>query len=373
MTPEQIIAAIGLLVSEPDPAFDTLRDGGFDARYPVSVEACPETTSPLDIEGHTLICGTVSVPENYDAPDGRRIPLEFALGRAHTTHPFPDAVVYLHGGPASGALGSIAAMTDVILGSHRAHRDVVSFDQRAAMLSSTTVRCRGVMAENIVGLVRSGAGKPAIEGEEVSDETVFGPCIEELYASEADLPAYNTANNARDVRAVMSALGYPEYNIFGISYGTRLALEVLRTAPEGVRAVIIDGVAPTGVKLYDDLFGPHADALEAMFDQCAAQPACAEAYPDLRQKTVDLGGKLTETPIPAARGQIEIDATRFYNLINQRTHHSALWARELTAYLPRMIYELSDGNAATLDWYLDTHIDPRAKEPADLLGRVPSA
>lgn len=368
MPPEQIIAAIGLLVSEPDPAFDTLRDGGFDARYPVSVEACPETTSPLDIEGHTLICGTVSVPENYDAPDGRRIPLEFALGRAHTTQPFPDAVVYLHGGPASGALGSIAAMTDVILGSQRAHRDVVSFDQRAAMLSSTTVRCSGVMAENIVGLVRSGAGKPAIEGEEVSDETVFGPCIEELYASEADLTAYNTANNARDVRAVMSALGYPEYNIFGISYGTRLALEVLRTAPDGVRAVIIDGVAPTGVKLYDDLFGPHGDALEAMFDQCAAQPACAEAYPDLRQKTADLGGKLTQTPIPAARGQIEIDATRFYNLINQRTHHSALWARDLTAYLPRMIYELSDGNAATLDWYLDTHIDPRSKEPADLLG-----
>ena len=367
MTPEQIIAAIGLLVSEPDPGFDRLRDGGYDARYPVTVEACPETTSPLDIEGHTLICGTVSVPESYDTPDGRRIPLEFALGRARTTQPFPDAVVYLHGGPASGALDSIAAMTDVILGSHRAHRDVVSFDQRAAMLSSTTVRCQGVMAENIIGLVRSGAGKPAIEGEEVSDETLFGPCIEELYASEADLPAYNTANNARDVRAVMSALGYPEYNIFGISYGTRLALEVLRTAPDGVRSVIIDGVAPPGVRLYDDLFGPHGDALEAMFDQCAAQPACAEAYPDLRQKTVDLGGTLTETPIPAARGQIEIDANTFYALINQRTHHSALWARDLTAYLPRMIYELSDGNAATLDWYLDTHIAPDMKQPADLL------
>lgn len=367
MTPEQIIAAVALLTSEPDPAFDTLRGGGFDTRYPVTVEACPETTSPLDIEGHTLICGTVSVPEDYDLPDGRRVPLEFAVGRAQTTQPFPDAIVYLHGGPAGGSLASIAAMTDVILGGHRAHRDVVSFDQRAAMLSSTTVRCHEAMAENIVGIVRKSAGKPEIEGEELSDETLLAPCIEELKASDADLSAYNTANNARDVQAVMSALGYPEYNIFGISYGSRLALEVLRTAPEGVRAVIIDGVAPPTVQLYDDLFGPHADALEAMFDQCAADEGCAAAYPDLREKTAALGDILTETPVPAARGKPEISASLFYTLVSQRTAHSALWARELTAYLPRIIHELSEGDATTLDWYLDTFLEPKLKQPADLL------
>ena len=232
----------------------------------------------------------MSVPEDYDLPDGRRVPLEFAVGRAQTTQPFPDAIVYLHGGPAGGSLASIAAMTDVILGGHRAHRDVVSFDQRAAMLSSTTVRCHEAMAENIVGIVRKSAGKPEIEGEELSDETLLAPCIEELKASDADLSAYNTANNARDVQAVMSALGYPEYNIFGISYGSRLALEVLRTAPEGVRAVIIDGVAPPTVRLYDDLFGPHADALEAMFDQCAAESGSSDNVPWFSITTLMLAG-----------------------------------------------------------------------------------
>ena len=78
--------------------------------------------------------------------------------------------------------------------------------------------------------------------------------------------------------------------------------------PEGVRAVIIDGVAPPTVRLYDDLFGPHADALEAMFDQCAADEGCAAAYPDLREKTEALGDILTETPVPAARGKPEIFA-----------------------------------------------------------------
>ncbi len=348
MTPEQIIATVALLAAGgPDPAFDALRAGGHDDRYPVTVSACPETTAPLDVEGRTIICGTVDVPETYDEPNGRRLSLAFALARSHSTQPFRDPVVYLHGGPAGGALGSIAGFTEVILGAERAHRDIVTFDQRAAMLSSSTVRCYEAMAENVVGL--AGADP------DFDPEALLAPCVRELYASGADLPQYNTANNARDVRALMSALGYPAYNIFGISYGSRLALEVLRTAPEGVRSVVIDGVAPPMVKLYDDLFPPHGDAMEAMFDQCAAQPACAEAYPDLRQDFIDLGVKLAEEPIPAARGKPAITADDFYAVLAQRTDYSALWTRDLTAYLPRIITELADGDPTTFDWYLETH------------------
>ena len=369
MTSQEIIAALSLLMAEPDPAFDTLRSGGFDPRYPVTVADCPGVTAPLDVEGHTIICGTVSVPENYDLPDGRRVPLEFMVGRARSTQPFDDAIVYLHGGPAGGALASIAAVTEVILADHRQHRDVVSFDQRASKLSSTTVRCYDAMAENIEGIVRAVEGAPPAEGEDAFGmEVIVGPCVEELYASGADLPQYNTENNARDVRALMSALGYPEYNILGISYGSRLALEVLRTAPDGVRAVIIDGVAPPTVRLYDELFPPHGDAMEALFDQCAADPDCAGAYPDLRDRFIALGETLTGTPIPASRGKPEITADLFYDIVNQRTHQSALWVRDLNDYLPRIIYELADGDPTTFDWYLETFLELKEKTADEILG-----
>ena len=369
MTPDQIIATLGLLLSEPDSAFDVLHDGGYDPQYPVTVEACPESTSPLDVEGHTVLCGTVSVPENYNDPDGRRIPLAFVLGKAFSSQPFADAIIYLHGGPASGALGSVQAVTEVILGDHRIHRDVVSFDQRAAMLSSSTVRCYDAMAENIEGIVRSVEEVPPAEGQDPFDvSALFAPCVDELYASGADLTQYNTANNARDVRALMSALGYPEYNIFGISYGTKLALEVLRTAPEGVRAVILDGVAPPNVKLYDELFPPHADAIEALFDQCAADDACSEAYPDLRSKFIELGETLAQNPIPASRGQVPITPDVFYGIVNLRTKLSQSWVRDLNNYLPRMIYELADGNPATFDWYLRSHAEPQEATPDAILG-----
>ena len=70
MTPEQIITAVALLLStDANSAFDTLRAGGYDPHYPVEIIACPETTSSLDVEGHSLICGTVSVPEDYSMPE----------------------------------------------------------------------------------------------------------------------------------------------------------------------------------------------------------------------------------------------------------------------------------------------------------------
>lgn len=369
MTPNQIVAALGLLLSpEPDPGFDTLRQGGFDPRYPVTVEVCPETISPLDVDGQSILCGTVSVPEDYGKPDGRRVPLEFFLGRSLSTNPFPDAVVYLHGGPASGSLDIIRAVTDVLFDGQRDFRDVVSFDQRAAMLSSSTVRCYDAMAENMVGIVRALKNASPPEGEEPFEvASIYKPCVEELYASGADLAQYNTANNARDVRAVMSALGYPTYNIFGISYGTRLALEVLRTAPEGVRAVIIDGVAPPTARIYDELFPPHADSIEALFDQCAADAACAEAYPDLRAKFIELGDRLTENPIPGARGRPPLTADTVYTVLNQRTYQSARRVRDLNDYLPRIIYELVDGDTTTFDWYLDSH-DGGEPDPDEILG-----
>lgn len=356
MTPEQIITAVALLLSaDANPAFDTLRAGGYDPHYPVEIIACPETTSPLDVEGHSLICGTVSVPEDYLMPENRRVALRFVLGRAHSSNPFDDPVVYLHGGPAGGALKSIAQVTDTILGNFRVHRDVVSFDQRAAMLSSETVRCYDNMAEHIVDIARSVEGVADPDADQTFDMTAFNmACVEELYASEADLGQYHTPNNARDVRAVMSALGYPTYNIFGISYGTRLALEVLRTAPDGVRSVIIDGVAPPTVKLYDDLFPPHQDAMDALFEQCAADTACNAAYPDLQQKFAELGAALEANPIPAVRGLSPVNADVLYSVINARTSFSQAWVHDLTRFLPRIIYELSDGDPTTFDWYVHT-------------------
>ncbi len=333
-----------LLAGTTDAGFDRLREGGPDDRYPVAVEPCELPPGALEIEGQTLLCGTVSVPEDYGLPDGRRIPLEFAILRARSLSPAPDPVLYLHGGPGSGTLSILGPLADILFSSHRATRDIVTFDQRAAALSARSVSCQQDMADHIVELV--GVEKNELPPTTLSD--MVAPCVAEIVASGADLPAYNTENNARDVRALMTALGYPEYNLYGISYGTRLALEVLRTAPEGVRATVLDGVAPSNVRLYDDFVGPYAATIEALTDQCASDAACAEAYPDLETTIKAAFRHVSENPIPATRGLPAID----WNMLSTVTFSARNSWRErltITPYLPRIFSELAVGKSDTID------------------------
>lgn len=346
MTPEQIFAVIAALVSgEPDPRFDTLRSGGYDASYPVAIEPCKLPPGTLEVEGQSVICGTVTVPENYDTPDGRKIPLEFAIMKARSQSPAPDPLIYLHGGPASGTLNALGLVSDQLYANHRQTRHIITFDQRAAALSAGTVSCFQQMAEHLKEL----AAVARDDTLKASLDVLIKPCVEEILATDVDFPAYNTENNARDVRALMSALGYPTYNIYGISYGTRLALEVLRTAPEGVRSVVIDGVAPTTVYLYDDLFGPYMDVLDALVDQCAADEKCNGAYPDLKATINAAFAKLVEEgPIPAARGRAEISVVDLFKLatVERNDRHNK---KPVTRYLPRIFAEIAEGKSDAYD------------------------
>ena len=367
MQAAEIIAVVTALVTGAgEPAFEPLREGGHDERYPVAIEQCELPPGALEIEGRTVICGTVDVPEDYDNPEGRRIPLEFAVLKARTQSPAPDPVFYLHGGPGGGTLQMLGPVADILYANHRRTRDVVTFDQRAAALSSRTVACYEEMAENVVDLT-----KVTLETlpKSTMDEMVE-PCVREIQSAQADLSAYNTENNARDVRAIADALGYDIYNIYGISYGTKLALEVLRTAPDGVRSVVIDGVAPPQVKLYDDLIGPYADTMDALADQCASDEACDAAYPDLRNIINAAFMKLASEPIPAARGREEIGFEQLYKLVFEGRNH---WRdlNDTTRWLPRILTELAQGMPDTFDALQSATAPDQVKTLSERKGLTP--
>jgi pimeloyl-ACP methyl ester carboxylesterase len=344
MTADQIIAAVMALVSgTADPsAFATIRDGGADARYPVAIEACPRPLPAGEVEGQTVICGRVDVPEVHGKAGSRRIGLAFAVLKARTQSPAPDPVVYLHGGPGGGAVKDLWSVTVPIFDQFRIRRDLVTFDQRAAGISSDMVTCFDTLGANIVSLLAPGAiTEPKPETE------LFATCLDEIKAKGGDITAYNTTQNAYDTQAILQALGYDEWNLYGISYGTQLALEVMRAAPEGTRSVVIDSVFPTDVKGYDENIKPLQEAIQATLDQCAADPACAAAYPDLEGTLVRVADKLQAKPIPAARGRAEINLKALVDLFDGRNSPGA-WP-QITAHVPLILTELDRGETTTWD------------------------
>ena len=327
MNPTELIAFVSHLLSGAhDPgAFAVLEAGGADPGFPVIISECVAPAGPFELEGDTVACGTVSVPEDYDRPDGRRVELPFAVLRSHSLSPAADPVVYLHGGPGGGAVQDLAFVNE-LFETLRRTRDIVTFDQRAAGLASLAASCRQSLLPSYDQLLSLGESTDTDADTEEAETSLMmqmtEACLTDLQAAGIDITQYVTPNNARDVGSVMTALGYDSYNIYGVSYGTQLALEVMRTAPDGVRSIVLDSVAPPNVRSYDLLAAPWEEAAMVVFDQCAADDACNGAYPDLVDRFNALMDRLEATPIVDGQGA-DIDPERLSTYIRSRNDRTA--------------------------------------------------
>ncbi|MEX0914305.1 MAG: alpha/beta hydrolase, partial [Wenzhouxiangellaceae bacterium] len=102
---------------------------------------------------------------------------------------------------------------------------------------------------------------------------------------------------AEDLEALRRHLGREPINLVGGSYGTRLAQVYLRRFPDNVRAMIIDGVVPTRLKLGAE----HAEMLdrsiEKLLARCARDETCNENFPELRLAFEQLKARYAEAPV----------------------------------------------------------------------------
>ncbi|MEY4377625.1 MAG: hypothetical protein RJB26_2175, partial [Pseudomonadota bacterium] len=117
-----------------------------------------------------------------------------------------------------------------------------------------------------------------------------------LAALPGDPRFYTTSVAIQDLDAVRQALGYGLINLYGISYGTRVAQHYARRYPANTRAVIIDGVVPPGLTLGPDLALAAQRVLDDTFARCAADQACNKAYPQLSQRFMALVAELQRHP-----------------------------------------------------------------------------
>ena len=303
-----------------------------------------------------IACGTLDVPENWSDPDGRRIQIGYLVLESTAAQPMPDPVVFLAGGPGSSPLTSGEIWARFFAGL-RQERDVVFFDQRGTRLSSP-LRCEAytrLMALVLPPEEDDSAGTPAmpVYPAEVTnpDELLqkareqYGPsgeaCSRQLTEQGVDLSQYTTAASANDAVALVKALGYDEYNLYGISYGTRLALEVMRNHPEsGLRSVVLDSTYPPEIKTYELLSVSTHEVAMQLFADCASDPACDTAYPDLEQRFIALLSQLRAEPVVSDDGPPITDR----DLIN--VMHSLTGRVEIVPYVPLLIAELERENRA---------------------------
>ncbi|MBR9894133.1 alpha/beta hydrolase [bacterium] len=353
MSPEQIFALIAALTAEPDPeAFATLKAGGADPAYPVTVAPCARPVASSEIDGKTVICGTIEVPFDHRAPDGPKIDIAFNLYKAHSLSPQPDPVIYLHGGPGDGTVSRVAR-TIGFFEHLRGRRDIIAIDERGVDSSAPEMDCYSTLGDQLGDVVDA-----RLEGLQMTvlEQDFISGCLAELDAKGIDISLINTEQNAMDVPAVMSALGYDSYNIYGISYGTKLTMEILRQDPPGIRAAVIDGNAPPWLPLYSMFWQSHSAPIQLSLAPCERDPVCAEAYPDITARTFALYETLAEAPVDGPNGPIDVGTV--WGVIDQRVDVTGTY-KAITPYIPLMVTQLEQGDTTIIDQILSGALPPQ--------------
>lgn len=226
-------------------------------------------------------CGTLTVPLDPAEPDGEAIDLFVAVVDALAEQGAPDPLAVIAGGPGQAAT-SFYVTAEAAFARVVRKRDIILVDQRGTGRSAPLV-CEG--AEDDVFLEAGDIDRIVDRSRE---------CLEGL----AHDPRFFTTSVAvRDLERVRAALGYPELNLYGISYGTRVAQHYLRRYPDRTRRVILDGVLPPAVALGADVPLASQAALDAVFDRCEADAGCRQAFPDLRSRFDAVLAGLRESPV----------------------------------------------------------------------------
>jgi len=264
--------------------------------YEVRVEGAPCSFDlPSGQDEADVRCGYVAVPEGRSDESSRTIRLAFAVLRS--TAPAPGApLLVLDGGPGGSTLQGIlpAWFTADFAAPLQSAHDLVFFDYRGTGLSEADMSCPELDALSASG--DYGAGSPTEEDERAAEEALF-TCRDRIVANGAQLDAYNSAAIAADAADVMKALGYDDYSVYGVSYGTRVALTMLRDRVAGIRSIVLDSAYPPQVDLYASTALNQQEALERVLAACDAQAACAEAYPQLEETLLGAVQRLDEDPV----------------------------------------------------------------------------
>ncbi|MCZ2114349.1 MAG: alpha/beta hydrolase [Anaerolineae bacterium] len=284
-------------------------------------------------------CGYVVVPERHANPDGPTIRIPYAIRRATSNDARPDPLVVAQGGPGGDAFKIFTLL--VSSSSLAVDRDVIIFNQRGTPYAEPELTCPET--DDVLAEMLAASNE---EGTRIYNEALAA-CHARLLAEGIDLSAYNSLENAADIPVLVRALGYDEYNFYGVSYGTLLGLHLMRNHPEGLRAVVLDSVVAPEINFISASGASEDRVLREVFLACESDPDCRQEYPNLEERFFALFRRLNENPVYLTITDPETgdDYRAFFDGEGFRAlTFQLLYSPGMNAVLPKMVADLEKGD-----------------------------
>jgi pimeloyl-ACP methyl ester carboxylesterase len=276
-------------------------------------------------------CVTIDVPRNYDAPNGATMKVTAVIVPATTARPAPDPLIMLAGGPGQAATdmgGLLAPLVNV-----RRKRDIILFDVRGTGLSGP-LDCAGYDRQ--------------LEQSSTADAmTQLRGLVAACRAALGDRVRFHTSREiTEDLERFRRAMKYERINLWGGSFGTRIAQHYVRAYGAHARAVVLDAIAPAGESILATGARSPDDSLKKMFAACAAQASCAKAFPNLAADFDALlarADKAASVTAISPRTGAPLQVTFNYPVLSNAVR-LAFYSGSSASLLPYAIHEGAKGN-----------------------------
>ena len=297
----------------------------------------------LSIGGNLSVeaqCAKLDVPEDHDAPEGRRIELALALVPA-TGVAEADPVYMIAGGPGQSALESYPGL-HAAFGDVRRNRHVILVDARGTG-GSHPLQCKIDEDDALFS-------DPSVETPAAM--RAFTERCRDALAEETDLRLFTTGDHVRDLDLVRQTLGVDRINLVGVSYGTRVAQQYAATYPEHTRALVLDSVAPNTLVLGQEHARNLEDALDVQFARCREDAACLSNLGDPRAQLALVRDRLQAGNIAPVRyrdpvsGDWREEVPRFGHLSGLLRMYA--YQPAMAATLPLLLHEAAQGRYESL-------------------------
>jgi len=290
--------------------------------------------------------GWLDVPENRQKSDSRKIKLKYV--RFPSTNPANKTappIVYLAGG---SGISTAKHQRFPLFMAMREFGDVIALDQR------------GIAEDRLPCL--SNTSIPADKAIDDHHHTALykkalQECLVKWKEHGIDIHGYTTRESVFDLDAVRQHLGAEKITLWGISYGSHLALAALKEMQEKIDRVVlasVEGLDQT-IKL-PARTDRYFERLQTAID---TSPSWKEKYPDIISVLSQVHSALDKTPLTIVITKNEKPVEIVFQKRDMQSVASSMVADPQSAFMLLGIYsELLQGKHHTLAQLLGQYAEP---------------
>ena len=297
---------------------------------------CPNKDVPGSVR-----CGTHRVWENRATQKGRQIELSIIVIDALNDKHKPDPLFVLAGGPGDAPSFNASFFSRAFAGI-RQDRDIVLVDLRGTG-KSHPLSCPELLEPDSTGMV---------------DDQILGlPALRRCRArleQSADLRQYTTEIAVDDLDEVRQLLGYDQINLYGTSYGTRVAQVYMRRHPGSLRTVSLKGIVPPSMASPETHARAGENAWQQLVKRCEQDEQCARQFPTLDSDFRSILKSLESSPVitipgsPSGMSKLKVSAKFFAEAFRFN-----LYSPELSSRVPATVRVLALDKSTLFDnvWF----------------------